>query len=131
MDPTLVISGISALLQAVDTWVTYRDSERAAREFDVGMAQARREPSIRQQAQILTNLVPQPILDTMGARAERCWEQYRDVLEGGYLPGEVDEATRNVKACICRELRRIRDLNGALPPGDLTRWWNAYCASDA
>lgn len=129
MEPTLIISGVSALLRAIDTWINYRDSQRAAQEFDLRMAQAQAEPAIRQQAELLATLVPQPVLDTMGDRARRCWDQYHDVLKGGYLPGEIDEATQSVKACICRELRRIHDLNGSIPPGDLSAWWNAYCSA--
>ena len=34
IDPTLLISGVSALLKAIDTWVGYRDSRRAAEAFD-------------------------------------------------------------------------------------------------
>jgi hypothetical protein len=129
LEPTFIISGISALLQAVDTWVNYRDSQRAAQEFELRMARALLEPTTREQAQVLANVVPQAVLDTMGERARRCWDQYHDVLTGGYLPGEIDAATQSVKACICRELRRIRDLNGTLPLGDLTKWWEAYCSA--
>jgi len=128
MEPTLIISGISALVKAVDTWIKYRDSQRAAREFEARMAQAQADPALRQQAQLLATLVPKPILDTLGDRARGCWDKYHEVLKGGFLPREVDEATANLKACICQELKRMRDLNGSIPPGDLSEWWNAYCS---
>jgi hypothetical protein len=128
MDPTLIVTGFSAVLQATQTWLQYRDSKRAAEAFRSRITNAPKETRILQQAATLAQLVPQPILDTLGGRARKCWERYLDVLKGDFLPGEVDEATQNVKKCLCRELKRIHDLNGSIPAGDLSEWWNAYCA---
>jgi hypothetical protein len=128
VDPALVISGISAVMKAIDTWVKYRDSKRSAQEFESRLLIARSEPQIQVQADALARLVPEPVLATMTSRAMRCWERYNEVLNGKYLPAEVDEATQAVKACICRELSRIYDLNGSIPAGELSKWWGAYCA---
>lgn len=125
--PTLIISGISAVLQAIDTWVNYRDSNLAAREFENRIQSAPHDAAIQSEAAALESLVPAPVLATMTSRAERCWSRYHEVLNGEYLPSEVDDATQAVKACICRELSRIRDLNGTIPPGELSKWWAAYC----
>jgi hypothetical protein len=129
MDPALIISGISAVLKAIDTWVKYKDSQRAANEFAGRLRQAQADPNVQQQGRTLANIVPQPILDSMGARVQKCWDNYNDVLKGGYLPGEIDDATRDVKACICRELRRLHSLNGSIPAGELSAWWSQYCAA--
>lgn len=129
MDPTLIISGISAVLKAIDTWVKYKDSQRAATDFATRIKQAQGDPNVQHQARTLANIVPPPVLDALGSRVRKCWEHYQDVLNGGYLPGEIDDATRSVKACICRELQRIYDLNGSIPPGELDVWWTQYCAT--
>jgi hypothetical protein len=129
MDPTLFVASISATLQAIQTWLQYRDSRRTLGVFEDRLKDAPQHALIQNQARYLSKIIPQPILDTMGERAQKCWEQYHEVLKGGFLPGEIDEATENVKECLCRELRRILRLNGGImPPGVLSDWWLAYCA---
>jgi len=130
MDPTILLSGVSATLQAIQTWIQFRDSQRAARAFESQIERAPADRSIRRQAEALASLVPAEIIDTMTARARNCWTRYHGVLTGDYLPGEIDEATVSVRRCLCRELRRIKDLNILLPDGELQRWWDAYCSSD-
>lgn len=130
-DPTVLISGVSALLKAIDTWVNYRDSRRAAESFRMEHQAAEKSLQIEQEARTLSNIVPAEVLDTITGRAERCWTRYKEVLDGGFLPGEIDEATEAVKACICRELNRIMQLGQPIPPGKLSDWWNTYCQSKA
>ena len=128
MEPSLLIAGVSALLKAIDTWVSYRDSKRAAEAFQKEKNKPESPIEIREQGAILAEIVPKDILDKMIDRATQCWTKYGNVLDGDYLPDEIDEATTSVKACICRELRRIRSLGQPLPEGKLTEWWNLYCA---
>lgn len=125
-DPTIVISGVSAVLKAIDTWVKYRDSKRAADAFKNEIS-AKKSLQVEQEAHVLLEIIPFEILERMTERTERCWTRYKDVLDGEYLPSEVDEATEAVKACICRELNRIVKLGQQIPPGKLTEWWNTYC----
>jgi hypothetical protein len=127
MDPTLLISGVSAALQAVQTWLEFKDSRRAAAKFEERFASAAGDVRVAREAAYLGVLVPADVLDTMIERARKCWEMYHDVLRGGYLPREIDDATDSVKKCICRELRRIRELEGQIPDGELKRWWSQYC----
>lgn len=129
MEPITLISGISALLQATQTWVQYRDSRRASVAFKEEIEKAPHRPEIINEAATISSMVPQPILDRLVERAEECWEKYGHVLDGGYLPEEVDEHTENVKACVCRELRRIKSLNNAIPGGKLSEFWDAHCIS--
>jgi len=126
----IVIAGIAAALQAVQTWISFRDRARAARVFDETFAQRRDSPSTREQAETLITLVPPEVLSTMERRTRSCWEKYHAVLkdEKEFLPEEVDNATEALKRCICRELNRIRKLNrDVLPEGDLSNWWSFYC----
>lgn len=127
MDIQLLLAGISATLQAVEVWLAVRDQRRAATTFETTLAARRDAPDTIAQAQTLIQLIPTEILDTFDARVRRCWSRYHDVLQGKYLPEEIDEATRAVRACICRELGRLQELNGSIPSGDLLNWWNAYC----
>lgn len=116
------------MFQAIQTWITYRDSQRAARVFSETLKVAPALRATQLQAYQLRSIVPEPVLSTMEGRARKCWERFDNVLNGQYLPDEVDEATASVKACICRELSRIRELNaGVLPAGDLQLWWETYC----
>ena len=131
MDPALLISGVSATLDAIQTWYQVRDSRRAAAAFESRLESAQSDAQIRQQAELLASLVPVEVLHTMTERAHRCWTRYHEVLTGEFLPGEVDEATESVRKCLCRELQRIRKLNGQLPAGVLQRWWDAYCKTEA
>src|SRR5688500_5817157 len=101
IDPTVLISGVSALLKAIDTWVGYRDSRRAAEAFRREQQAAEESIQVAQEARSLADIVPIDVLNVMTSRAERCWSRYREVLDGSFLPAEVDEATSAVKACIC------------------------------
>lgn len=127
IDPTVLISGVSALLKAIDTWVGYKDSRRAAEAFRREQKVAEKSLQVEVEGRALSDLVPMDVLASMTTRAERCWNHYKEVLDGDYLPGEIDDATNAVKACICRELNRIIQLGQPLPPGKLTEWWQAYC----
>jgi hypothetical protein len=46
VDPSLIVSGISAVLQAVQTWIAYRDSRRAAAAFSDTMAKGTADPAL-------------------------------------------------------------------------------------
>lgn len=127
MDPTLFVSGVSAVLQAVQTWIQFRDSKRAAKEFELKYNSSLSDPTIINQANRLITIVPVDVLNQMLSRARKCWEKYNEVLKGQFLPAEVDDATEAVKHCICRELRRIEELNGFIPDGDLRLAAERFC----
>ncbi|HTY11507.1 MAG TPA: hypothetical protein VMF88_10585 [Bacteroidota bacterium] len=129
MAAEIIIAGISATMQAVDLWATLRDRKKANNAFKETYPKINSDRQLQLEATQLENLVPVDVLNNMQVRVERCWTSYNDVLvdEDGYLPNEVDSATVAVKKCICRELRRIRDLNGSIPPGILSKWWDKYC----
>jgi len=129
MDPTLIVSGIAAVLQAAQTWIASRDSRRAAAAFSNAISSANLTPALINAANQLTSLAPPSVLNALGTRVESCWTNYVDILNapgGSYLPQEIDDATEAVKACVCRELQRLRSVNGSLPPGQLSDWWGQY-----
>ncbi len=133
VDPTILIAGVSALLKAIDVWVKYRDSKRAAEAFQDEQRHSLNDPATAEEAQVIASVVPQEILNALTDRASACWSKYKKVLDGGvekYLPDEVDSATKAVQACICREIARIEDLGEPLPPrGKLRVWKDKYCKS--
>lgn len=125
-DPALIVAGIAGLLQAVQTWITVRDRQKAADVLRKQMHAGANTEALDHAARQLRNIAPIEILDRLKGRAERCWLRYLEVLDGNFLPSEIDEATEAVKLCICRELARIRSINGDLPPGKLAEWWGQY-----
>jgi hypothetical protein len=133
MDPTTILAGVSALLQSIQTWYQVRDSRRASETFSGAYeitlkSHLTGRMEIFYQAEMLENIVPKPVLLTMGKRLEKCWTRYHAVLEGDFLPAEIDEATQNVKRCVCRELSRLAELTGGeIPTGILSEWWTTYC----
>ena len=127
IDPVTLIAGVSGVLQAVQVWYAYRSDARSGRAFDDAYASAQESLQIKEEAQAIARIVPQEILDLISERTHRCWVRYREVFNGGYLPGEIDEATEALKGCICRELRRLIILGEPLPPGKLSEWWQEYC----
>jgi hypothetical protein len=130
IDPSTLVAMFSAALQSIQTWYQVRDSRRARNAFDNRLAEARTDPQIQQQGQTLATLIPPDILKSMSDRVWQCWTDYKETLDGGTIP-EVDRAADGIKKCLCRELRRINDLNGNIPDGELRKWWNAYCNNPA
>ena len=130
-EPTTMIAAVSAVLQGIQTWVAYRDKGRASADFDTTFREASEDEETMEEAAHLVDLVPSDILGTMAGRVDNCWKKFRGVIEPGrdFLPDEVDEAVDQVKARICRELRRIYSLNGSIPPGKLSDYWVAYCST--
>ena len=130
MAAELFVASISAALQAVQTWLSIRDAKSASSAGRRQYQSALREPRYLTQARALESIVPADILETMSGRVQACWKSYHKVIgsDDEYLPDEIDNATSAVKRCICRELQRIRDLNGGhIPEGDLQDWWRPYC----
>jgi hypothetical protein len=96
----------------------------AAREI----VQSRIDGKLETEAVNLNILIPHEILQRFEDRVSKCWERYNEVLAspGGYLPSEVDDASEALIACICRELRRLKLINGDIPEGKLLDYWNQY-----
>lgn len=127
-DPGLIVSGISAVLQAAQTWIAYKDSKRAAEEFRLEIGRGAQSPALANAASQLS-LAPPNVVAALGTRVEECWNKYYEMLtapSGTYMPTDLDDATEAVKRCVCRELKRLKAVNGHLPPGKFTEWWRQY-----
>jgi len=112
----LLFAGISAAMAAIQVWQNTRNKDSAAKEFDSVFHAVKDKPETIAAAQELVGIAPLEVIQDLERRADECWTGYRNVLGGKYLPEEIDKATVSVKACVCRELRRIYDLNGEKNP---------------
>ena len=128
MDIANVIAAVSAGLQAIQTWAAFRDQTRTVNVASAQYETALSSPATQTEAQTLARLIPSSVLEEIERRANGCWARYRDVLSQPSLPDQIDDAEEKLKKCICREIRRVYDLNKQnVPPGKLRDWWEAYC----
>ena len=124
----IIIAGIHATLTALDIWHRERDRVKAHLAFE--QTSQTITPERQAEARQLGMLIPPRVLETIQARMEKCWTHYDEMLAGNdYLPQQLDEAAEQVKKCLCRELVRIQELNGEIPPGTLRRMWQLYCGA--
>jgi hypothetical protein len=129
LDPSLIVSAISAILQAAQTWYVHKDARQAAEELDKIIGTGAEDPELVEAMEQLYSFVPMEVIDALLDRVEQHWVRYADVLEappGSFTEAEIDTATQVAKAGICRELQRLRSITGALPPGKLSQWWELY-----
>ena len=132
MDPILFISTLMASMQAIQMWFQVRDSRRAAAVYKDTFERAQRDPAVHRQAAAILVVMPQETFDILVERTKRCFKFLNEALSHAdeYGDKQIDHEMNAVKACVCRELQRIRMLNkDVLPEGDLMNWWNAYCKS--
>jgi type I restriction enzyme, R subunit len=127
----LAIAAVTAALQAVETWNNFRDRRRARAAHEDAYQRALSDPQTREEALQVTSAVPEDVVQMLKDRVDECWDRYREVLDNEeYLPQEIDDATKAIKRCVCRELRRLQSLAGELPPGKLSESWERFsCAS--
>ena len=126
----ILFAGISAAAAAIGVWRRRRDKKDAAATFDETFAAERDSLRARRAAEELVELIPRDVIDLLESRADLCWTGYRAVLEGNYLPDEIDRATDAVRGCVCHELRRIRTLTGKIPNRWRDQWERFKCHSD-
>ena len=127
----LFFAGISAVASAIQVWQFTRDKVKASLAFDETYTNTLASPESKEAAQQLVDVVPHEIVKDLEGRADKCWTRYRKVLGGDYLPDEIDEATDSVKGCVCRELRRIDELNGFIPDRWKSQWERFKCEERA
>ena len=126
MDASLIVAIISATMQAVDLWKTFRDRSKVKEAID-SVTALQRAPTTKVESDRLLLLIPNDLFETFSDRVKRCFNSYKEVLnDNKYLPGEIDDATEAVKRCVCRELKRLCSLNGNIPDGILKQWWDQY-----
>jgi hypothetical protein len=113
-------------MQAISIWSNSRDRELTARNLDYFLNTALGDLNVVEEAIYVQSIVPRAVIDAFVQRTNTCWDNYLIVIKGQYLDPQIDEATQSVRLCICRELKRLYDLNGSIPPGILSTWWTQY-----
>jgi hypothetical protein len=116
----LIISTISAVLQALQTWHEFRGtSDTTVKTRPITATE------VAQQAAVLRSILSQQTLEIMARRMKDCETYFSEMLEskGKYLPQEIDEGSVAVGACMCRELWRMKRANGSIPEGVLQEFW--------
>ena len=125
----LLVSLFSAIMQSLQTWDQLKGTSRS----DVLTRQLTNQ-DVQRQAEIIAKLVPQAIIDSLLARVQRCFQNYKRVLDAPpfqFSEEDVDAATMALKACVCRELARLKAIDGDLPPDTVfvEYWWEYQCTS--
>ena len=126
MAAELIVSMIDASMRAIDLWLKFKDREKT-KQIVNEIDSLQDSPSVRQEAVNLQALIPNDLLEMFSDRVQTCFDRYKLVLsDNDFLPSEIDDATEAVKKCICRELKRLNSLNGSIPGGTLSNYWNQY-----
>ncbi|CAN5800179.1 hypothetical protein BH11BAC3_BH11BAC3_12220 [soil metagenome] len=92
------------------------------------IVQTETDKTLRKEAAILKMLVPPFIMNAIEERIENCWTIYNETLssKNGYMQGEIVIADNGLLRCICRELNRLVKINGTIPNGKLSEYWDTY-----
>jgi hypothetical protein len=132
MTPELFVASLSAGLQAIQTWIAVRDRKVAEESYKSTVNSLITGRDTTEEAKALESCVPPNILNVMMRRADICFTRFQEVINPGtnFLPAEVDEATQALKACVCRELKRIIVINGSIPSQKLQILWQRYECKD-
>lgn len=125
-DPGLMLSAINAMMAAVSVWQNERDFKRTRQEYDRVLEASQASEAIRQEAKVLSGLLPPAVLAKLGSRVDKCWADFLGEIDPEASSSNADEAEIILGECLCSELRRIKRLHGQLPQGQLRDWWNTY-----
>lgn len=127
MEVAILISAVSAVADVIQLWYKFKDRRKVMENYEEKITQPIKAEFIKE-AQVLQNLIPQDLLDVMNQRIQNCLTRYKKVMlsDIDYLPIEMDNATEAVRKCVCRELNRILKVNGFIPKGELSRFWDTY-----
>ena len=119
-------------MATISVWQKERDYKAASETFKEQFETQLTAQPTQRAAEWLSSVAPSDVIDRLKARSKKCWDRYRHILDSpeDYLPDEVDEATKAVKKCVCRELRRIFELEGKLPEEWQEQWEQYGCAAN-
>lgn len=92
------------------------------------IVQTETEIELKKEAADIELQVPPYILKSIERRIENCWIIYNETLasENGYMQGEIIIADKGLSRCICRELNRLLSLNGSIPKGKISAYWDRF-----
>lgn len=114
---------ISVGFQVLQLWKDTRNVE-AVREKVNQFDEITSSQNVIVEGQLLQQLVPTPVLNTLKGRVDICWTDFQDAVGNHNItPNQLDRYTEGLRECICRELRVIKRLNGNLPTQSMNDWW--------
>jgi hypothetical protein len=127
---TEIIATVTMIMRAVELWKKFKDKKPVKNELD-NMESLVKSPEIVEENKRILTLIPADILDSLEKRVDKCFNRYKEIIDadGEYMSQEIDEATSALLSCVCRELRRIYLINGGIPEGTLSNYWNQYQCS--
>lgn len=120
-----IFAGFQALMAAIQVLQNERDYQRAKQTFQqtYTIVLDSRETMIA--ARALVNVAPREVIKKLHDNAKKCWDHWLDFEEEPLMPGQEREADEAVKKCVCRQLKRMIDLDGSLRP-EWEGQWDLY-----
>jgi len=127
MEPEIIIAAISATMAAIGVWQKERDYKHTKQEYNRVYQESLSSESVLIEARYISERLPKRTLDLLGARVERCWDDFDEKIDPdrGNISNPKD-AEPELEDCICEELRSIKRLEGTIPDGKFKNWWNNY-----
>ena len=124
-----LFAGANALMAALQVFQRERDYRLARQTFHENFERNITAPETLQAANALDSVAPADVIKKLYENAKKCWDHWLESEEQPQMPGEEREVDAAVKSCVCRQLRRIIDLNGSLPEEWRSQWDLYGCAN--
>lgn len=122
---SLILSGISAAMQSIQTWMLYRDRGKAAEAFKKEYTESKVNPQLLKEAQQLEEGVSKELLSIINKRLNRCWKAWLEILDANpdlYTDIQIDDSTLKFKQCCCKELNRLLEVGEQFTEEHQEKW---------
>ena len=90
------------------------------------------DEELRSELEQVKIVIPQSLYDQFFDKVKQGYSDFEEVHQADeeYTPQQQERAAKAVKNCICRQLRMLIDVNGSIPDGTLSEYWEIYkCAA--
>lgn len=128
------LAALSAAMQAVDFWQKYGGPRQSViTQLNIGYQPERYAHVEREIAATQPQHLRfwQDLFDTIGGEVEKCKNRFvsaiKDDTDLPPTPAERDALIQQMKSCICRSLRLLKDSASGKPlPSELQEFWDSY-----
>lgn len=117
------------MMAALQVYQRERDYRLAKQTFYENFERNLTTTETQQAADALDSVAPAEVIKKLYSNAKKCWEHWLESEEEPQMPGQEREVDAAVKSCICRQLKRIIDLDGSLPDEWQKQWVHYQCAT--
>jgi hypothetical protein len=123
-----ILSNIKKAMEAIKSWDENRDRYLTLLKLNDEQGEINKEqPDVIKEADQLSMLVSDESLKASFDRIDSFYAWYQTVLcSPQFIDKEVDEATKALINCICRELQKLNIINEETPDGILKNYWREY-----